>query len=230
MTHTVAGIILEVSRQLNDQDAQNVMFAFTRWSREDLLEYYNDALVQVSIYRPDVLITSGYFPNFSPGRVQQLPSYASELLSIDYAFSFACQDQFPLTRVDFAFSKAYYKESCITPLYRPYNWAYEPFNPRIYYILPAVPGGIQIAPYATYKGIVPIASDPNTNAEIPYPIKYHGALVSWMQKRAYERDQESISSFKLAVQHYQEFNKALGVSVETDRALHMKKFLPPART
>ncbi len=230
MDNTVSGIILEVSRQLNDQDDSGSSApAYFRWPREDLLEYLNDALIQVSNLRPDVLITSGLLPT-AFGTLQSLPSGITELISVDYATVAGCPDQVPLTRVDLAFAKSFYRASCLTaPFYRPYNWAYEAANPTKWFIYPSIPGGVSVSVQGTYRGETPQFATPGSIAAIPFGTKYHQAIVSWMQARAYEVDQESESSFKLAMQHRADFYKLMDTMAKADQSLHNGTMLAPGR-
>lgn len=230
MDNTVAGTILEVSRQLNDQDASTALTKFVRWPKIDLLEYLNDGLIQIAGLRPDELITSGLLPT-TPGFRQSLPSGIKELVSVDYALVGGCAGTVPLDRVDFRLVKTFHRDSCISsPLYRPYNWAYEATNPLTFYIYPGVPGGVNVLLQSTYRTEVPQFSDPDSTATLPFDNKYHGALVAWMQARAYEVDQESESSAKISAEQKLMFYTTMDRFTARDTELHAGTFLaPPTR-
>ena len=229
MDNTVAGIITEVSRQLNDQDTSIPNGLFVRWPAIDLLEYLNDGLIRVAVLKPDVTIGPTNMP-VVPGVIQTLPADAKELISVDYALVNGCVDQVPLTRVDLGFAKSFYRNSCLAqPRYRPYNWAYEADNPSTYYLYPSVPGGVALTLLGTCRKDIPQFYSPNDTSPLPYHNKYHNAIVSWMQARAYEVDQESESSLKLSAQHRADFERIMQGIINTDQALHAGKLLPPGR-
>lgn len=227
MADTVLGTILEVSRQLNDQDTSAPNLTYLRWSQDDLLEYYNDSLRQIAAIWPNVTMQSIGI-TLVPGTIQYLPPNALELININFGASSTCVEGSGMTRVDLSFLRSFNRRDCrTTALYRPHNWAYEADNPKTFYVHPEVPGNAGAYVQAAVRVEVPTMLA--INVPHPFGTRFHGPTVSWMQARAYEVDQESESSFKLAAQHRADFFRTMKLLADAEKALHDGSLLPSGR-
>lgn len=224
-TQTVGEIILDVSTHLNDQQPG---FPYARWTQAELLEFENDALIQVGIYRPDAYCTSTTIL-LTPGYLQFVPTGYSVLKSCDYNATGGPCAGAPIIQCDLKILRAFFKMPC-TPTggqqnYRVRTYAYDPANPLIFYVSPPVPT------WATPEITITAVKDAPqyTLADLAVPIaidqKYTNAIIAWMMMKAYEVDTESVSSARQAAEQRSHFYQMLGVSYKQESRFQSGYFL-----
>jgi hypothetical protein len=216
VAYTVGQVVLEVSRQLNDQGAT----PYARWTQAELVQYLVDAIIQVGFYRPDAL-TQSTAMTLVPGATQTLPAGFSLLKSVDNnAASSNCPGS-PVVEADLNILRTFYKKPCLPSggddNYRVRSFAYDSRNPQIFYVSPPVPTGVsgyQVT--ITAVGEAPNYTTADLNNIIAMDQKYHNALVAWMLARAYEVDTESATSFAMSQSQYKSFYNMLGVTYKQE--------------
>lgn len=216
MAYTVGNTILEASNLLNDQG----VVPYIRWTIPELVEYLNDGLIQIGIYRPDAY-TSTISLTLVPGAQQILPSGISLLKSIDSnSINSNCVGA-PITESDLDITRAFYKKPCLPSggpeTYRVLNFSYDSRNPKIFYVSPPVPDdviGFQVD--ATIVQDAPQYTPGDLNSFILVDQKYHNAIIAWMLKRAYQVDTESETSFRMSQANAAEFYQILGVEYKQE--------------
>lgn len=224
---TIGETILHVSRQLNDQDPSipGGLGAFVRWTQADLLAYYNDAIARICALHPHLVTkTAVWFAQIGL-TTQVLPiNNIKEIINITGYYPTGGNHIIPLTRVDTQQIMSFYKNpiTSIRAIPRMYNWAYDARDPRTYYLHPAPQLGYQIV------GVIreDAPQETNTSLSVPFTPKYYGPILSWMQARAYEVDQESETSKKLMDFHTQQFYTAMNAILKADKQYHNEELLP----
>lgn len=233
---TIAGTILHISRNLNDQDATITTNpqSFVRWPAIDLLQYLNNALKRIAGLAPYVNIVGGTH-SVQYGTRFELPAAMLELIDIHYASvninNINYIDRVLLSRTDSNVLGIFdRKTSLSTPLhYRPYNWAYDPTDLRYFFIHPTVPLGVTLNLTLTYRRETPEFADPNSTQILPFSDRFDNAIHEWMYYEAYSVDQESASSQANAKLHAEQFNVIMGAIVARDKQLHEGTILSPGR-
>lgn len=224
---TIIGTIEHVSRQLNDQDPSipGGLGYYVRWSVSDLLSYFNDAVARICAMHPH-LVTKTAVWNATPSLSTQvgIPANIEEIINITGYYPVGGNIIIPLTRVDTQVIMSYYKDYTTSAFAIPriYNWAYDARDPRTLYLHPAPRGLVQLV--GVIREVAPQFS--NTNSQVPFYPKYYGPIVSWMQARAYEVDQESETSKKLMEFHQGQFYRAMGEILKVDKQYHSEELLP----
>lgn len=218
MSITVDSIVFEVSNQLNDQG----IVPYTRWSRATLITYLNDALIQVGTFRPDAY-SQTIQSALVAGSEQLLPVGYSMLKSIDYNAAASNCPNAPITETNLDLLRAFFKKPCLpsggASTYRVLSFAYDPRNPRVFYVSPPVPAdaaGTQVS--LTLVADAPAYTAADTTTPIGIDQKYKNALIAWMEMRAYEVDTESVTSRQTKLDCEGLFWKTLGINYKQESA------------
>lgn len=164
--------------------------------------------------------------------MQRLPEGAVSLTSID---SNVDGSEAPVLNANLKLLRAFapkncngsvYTTDCVgEPKYRVRTYAYDPKNPGVYYVSPAVPES------GTYKVMATVNSDPAVidettwNDELDLPLKYIPVLVEYMLYRAYSKETESVTSVALSRTHLANFYNALGVNYKQETRMHSGYYL-----
>ncbi len=224
MIETVGNITFEVSTHLNDQEPG---FTYARWTQAELIDFLNDGLVQVGTYRPDALDSTQNM-TLIPGAQQTLPTGFSLLKSLDYNIGGACADA-PIIKCDLNILRSFFKKPCLPTGgdmdYRVRTYAYDPRNPRIFYVSPRVPAWA--VPVVSYTAVqdAPVYTIANLLTPIAIDQKYKNALISWMMMRAYEVDTESNTSARQAAEQRSHFYQMLGINYQQESSFNSNQFL-----
>lgn len=213
-------LILEVSRLLNDAEPG---YAHTRWPREDLLEYLNDAQRQVYLYRPELYANTSEL-TLSPGARQGPLPEGCQLQKIIGSTGKADRAR----KVDDGLLQAFAGTGC-APIsvcgdYSVRGYSFTPQDPMAFFVDPPVPedGRTYSIVLVCQQAPEPITvahlddADPR-NGRLVTPARMHNALVEWMLYRAYSVDMESPQSFGKQDSHRQHFYAMLGVSEVKER-------------
>lgn len=210
---TVKYAVKDVSNQLNDQERGN---EFVRWSVETVIGYISDGLAQIGLYRPDAFTTLATV-TLVPGVRQMLPDGITTLSSI--------ADPLTVTSDDFNLLRAFSKKVCNYDLdeegnvvYKLSSYAYDPRNPKYFYVSPPVPLGLN--PPATIKinGVIspPMLKLSDWLQELPVDNKYYNALVAFALSKAYEVDTESDTSHREMLYQRGEFYNMMGIKYKQE--------------
>jgi hypothetical protein len=216
---TVKATAEQISRQLNDQQRG---FEYTRWTRVMLIDYISDALVQISVFRPDAF-TEVMQIDLQPGVRQQLPEGIFNLASV--LDNNDPDNPLAVMRDDMGLVRAFSKKVCHydfdengNVVYRLTAYSYDPRVPGFFFVSPPVPLGMSTPPSI---GISVVTSPPVLDntwwlKNLPVDNKYYNAVIAWALSKGYEVDTESESSFRLMQFHRSEFYKMLGVKYSMD--------------
>ncbi len=213
---TIGAVLQECSNDLNDQEPG---FQYQRWSQSTLLGYFNDALRQIAIRRPDEMVAEVSLP-LQFGERQSLPSQYRSIIDILTSQDDSCGTGARMVRGDWEVWAAFNVPNTCTPAGTPYrgrDWFYNPNHPRVFFVWPSVPAGATASVMASVVIAPPeyTTSQYNTTVVDPW-LKYLPAVIAWVKHRAYLVDTESMASQAKAAGFMGEFREALGISQAAD--------------
>jgi hypothetical protein len=200
-------LIKYVSEQLNDQEPG---FEYSRWSKELLINYYNDAISALASLRPDAISVVSSF-QLSPGRLQQLPPELGEFVAIVDG-----GDGRPVRTADAVLASSYKKDSCCSmpvkldcngnPVgYIVSSVSYDTSDPNVFFVWPPVPIGTSVQVKIRHRPVALGFTLANWNQPVIFELKYLAPIVSYMLKRAEELNTESAISKETARGHMRDF-------------------------
>lgn len=211
----VADILLEVSRQLNDNKLGR---EYQRWTRADLLVYLNDALTEVGAYRPDAFSDTLELP-LVEGSMQVTEG---QMLAVN---SF---NGVPVTEGDLDLIKAWGNQGNINacmrvdsagvPIYKVSSYALSSTDSHIFYVDPPVPTGVSATINATVSKPSPRYTLLDLGEDLDILPKYINNIKDYMLFRAYNIDSESVESGTRATQYYSWFYNAMGAKYKMESA------------
>jgi hypothetical protein len=200
-------LIKYVSEQLNDQEPG---YEYTRWSKQLLVNYYNDALSALASFRPDAISVVSFF-TLVPGRLQQLPPSMGEFVAIVDG-----GDGRKVRTADSVLASSYNKNSCCpvptrldcngNPL--PYvvtSVTFDRDDPDTFFVWPPVPIGVSPTVKVRHRPITLNFTLSDWDNPVVFDLKYLAPIVSYMLKRANELDMESQASVAAARDYMREF-------------------------
>lgn len=211
---TLKTAVETVSIQLNDQEKG---FEYTRWPLTQLIEYANEALIQVSLHRPDAFTTVTNV-QLQPGVQQSLPAGVTGLASV--LSNNDPQNPLAVMRDDIGLVRTFNKKLCNYELdcsgnvvYKISSYSYDPRTPGYFYVSPPVPAGMNPAPSLPISAVTspPTLDSTSWFNNIPVDTKYYNAILAWMLSKAYEVDTESETSFRQMQYQRNEFYRMLGI-------------------
>lgn len=212
-------IVAEVSKLLNDHEKG---FEYIRWSKEEIQEYVNDALIQVAMLKPDAFSQLVEMP-LKAGAMQELPENVTQLVDIvGTKNQFGCVSGKP-SRLDTSassvartyFGNANCHQHVARGDYLVKGYEFDPNNPNVFYVSPPVPAGQSVS--LLIQGVVIPSGE---NAKVPS--KYHNAVIEWALYRAFGKDLESAADNQLSQQHLQHFYSILQLSQQAEDRLYNK--------
>lgn len=218
MTIRVGDTVKYVSGQLNDQGTPS----YVRWPQQTLLDYLNNALIQIGTFRADAF-TSSTTLTLAAGAQQTLPAGFSFLKSLDYNASTSNCPGAPITEANMDLLRAFFKKPC-GPTggaadYRVTSYSYDQRNPHVYYVSPPVPDdavGLQVTATVVSPAPQYVFADIATNIAVAIDQKYENAINAWMLYEAYSIDTESTSSRQTKLDNEGLFWKSLGINYKQE--------------
>lgn len=194
-------------------NAQLVDPLWLRWSKSELIDYYNDAINAVIIIRPDAGRSDETF-TCAAGARQELPAGALRLLEVIRVTG--GRGVMPIRReqLDYQFPDWYSRTGVAE------RYIFDTKNPRVFYVFPGAVAGAQLEisvsrlpDAATIADMAPAANRAFSLEEL-----YINPVLEWILFRAFGKDAESGANAQLSSQHYQTFVDLLGVKSQTDNA------------
>lgn len=203
-------IVEDIAQDLTDP-------SYRIWSKENLTEYLNSAVLLISEFRPD---TTSDIINLTlvPGTKQLLPEEARRLLDIVRNMgSDGSTPGKPIWSIDEptlnTFRPKWHSEAGKTVVK---NFVYDERTPSVFYTYPPVHATTTVIVEAKVQKnpdkVVDVDNDP-----IPLNDAYVTAIKQWMLYRAYSKETDSMDSRTLAKEHYQAFADIMGIKVQVLR-------------
>lgn len=196
--------MIAVEQLLTQAAATLVDPSFVRWTKNELIDYLNDALSAVITRKPNAAIVRERIEaNTNP---IQLPDDAYSLLSVEQIGGI--RGQFTLIEsLDRFFPDWRTKQG------QPKCWTKSADELTQFWLYPAPQ---QLTHVDVQYSKILTAQENGTLAISPI---YNGILLDFVLYRAFSKDAENASEAQKAVTHYQAFNAALGDKNVTDSTL-----------
>lgn len=200
----VGDLAREVAALLNDAEED---FEFTRWTESDLIEYANDAAVQITQLRA-AEFSAPHTIDLVAGARQTLPAgglvFYRVVGTIDRAGRTVGQPSatdIAATRVAANWFEAL---ACrvVTGDYLACSFAFDPDDQKAFYVDPPVPHGKEVQVVVLYADTPPHAGEKDA---LPVPDIYHNAVIEWMLYRAFGKDTESATDSMRSAEHLKTF-------------------------
>lgn len=207
MAIPVNDVLGRVNAQLRDP-------GFIRWSKPELLGYFNDAVRSVVLNRPDA--SAEIIPFVcTAGTRQQLPDEVYQLIDVtgqDSGRAVVSADRVTLDTTDPMWRSTTGETSVEA-------FVYNPMLPRYFLVFPGIADGVmlEIAVSLYPSEIMPEDLDDDTPAVMPVSEIFINPVVDWCLYRAFSKDAPGQDS-GLAREHLQNYNNALGIKNQSDRA------------
>jgi hypothetical protein len=202
----------------------------TRWAKQELLKFFNDAQREVVLVRPDAKTVNTTF-NCVAGSKQTLPSAALRLLDVVRNVSGKAIRQIDRRIMDDQLPDWHNTPSAGTVLIE--HYIYNPLDPKTFYLYPKPTNTAQIEiVYSSSPTTITSAGGPNDLADIASTTIdiddiYANAILDYLLYRAYSKDSEYAGNVARAQAHLQAFQNALGIKTQSDSASTPRPRIPP---
>lgn len=206
----IAEVIGRVNTQLVD-------VAWMRWTKAELLDYYNDAIRAVIIVRPDAGEMSEKLTCVA-GTKQQLPDGANRLLDISRVVGGRVVRPVPRDVLDSQFPDWHFSNGMIE------SYCYDEQTPKTFYVFPGAAEGTQLDAVISRVPVPVTISQVESGELVPLDELYTNPIIEWMLYRCFSKDsQNGAVNNQLAQQHYQAFNDQLGIKTQAEMASGNRK-------
>lgn len=202
-------ILTRVNKLLNDP-------GFTRWPKDELLNYLNDAQRAIVLRRPDSYTAD--IDDFAcvEGTKQALPADALKLIDVTRNESGkAIRGPYNRQVLDDNYDTWYAgKTATEVELY-----IYDERNPKTFYVYPGVVAGINLT--LVYSKAPESITIENNDADevIALDDIYVNAIIEWILYRAYAKDAEYAADPNKSQMHMNAFRSQLGEKNQADVAM-----------
>ncbi|PXW43467.1 hypothetical protein DFO54_111153 [Erwinia sp. AG740] len=206
--------MITINDVIGRANAQLVDAHWLRWSKSELLDYFNDAINAIIIIRPDAGASIEAFA-CEPGTRQQLPDGALRLLEVIRVIDGRAIQPIARESLDYQFPDWH---TMTGPVER---YCYDEQVPKVFYLFPGAESGISLE--ICVSRLPAAASIDGLRRTFPLDELYINPVLEWILFRAYGKDSENGNYAMLSSQHYQTFVDLLGVKSQTDQAAGQKK-------
>lgn len=207
MTMTVVDVLGRVNSQLRDP-------GFIRWTKAELLGYFNDAVRSVVLSRPDA--TASIIPFLCAAGVrQQLPETVYQL--IDVVGQDSGRAVVPADRVTLDTADPMWRST--TGEMSAEAYLYNPALPKYFMVFPGMSADVQLElAVSLYPIEVQLEElDEDDPVEMQISDIFVNPVVDWCLYRAFSKDAPGQDD-NLAKEHLQNYNNAMGIKNKVDRA------------
>lgn len=207
MTIAVVDVLGRVNTQLRDP-------GFIRWTKSELLGYFNDAVRAVALKRPDA--TASVIPfACAVGVRQQLPESVYQLIDIvgqDSGRSMVPGDRVTLDTADPMWGTTSGEVSAEAYLYNP-------ALPQYFMLYPGVAEGVTLEMAVSLYPVEVTLEELDEEDPVAMVISdiFINPVVDWCLYRAFSKDAPGQDD-NLAKQHLQNYNDAMGIKNNVDKA------------
>jgi hypothetical protein len=189
-----------------------------RWPDQELLDWYNDAMLEIINKRPDLLVKTDAF-SCQLGTLQALPGEALRFIRVirNNLVSKRAISAMDMDTMDHVLPD-WHDES--SPTDAAEHFLYDNKDPKHFYLYPAVKAAHSVIlsyTYAPAKVALANFTDDATLIEISDP--YKSPLIDWVLYRAFSKDLEFAGNRSRADKHYAAFYQGLGVKLDGDMGI-----------
>jgi len=213
-TVTVASILGRANTLLNDK-------TWTRWNKQELLDFYNDAAKAIVLMRPDAHTKNVEF-SCSAGTKQSLPSDALRLIEVLRNASGKVIRYVPRKALDDSYPD-WHRTNTATEVTA---YAYDDRDPKNFYLYPGPADAVSVdivysvAPQSKTLTEVESTESP---AVADLDDIYINPLIDFILYRAFSKDAEYAANSNRASGHYQAYLQQLGEKTQVDSNLEQRR-------
>lgn len=197
MATTVKTLIDRISRDLID--LRNV-----RWSRQELIDFLNDAIASIVIRRPDLSRATATVATET--NIVALPGDAYQILAVNHVDNVAAQ------YVDINKLNQLYPD-WRTTTGAPVCWTRNEMDETTLFLYPSPLASVSVELVYSRNLRVAVEAD-----EFPLPDIYEGTVADFVMYRAYNKDSQNPTEGNKAQLHLQAFATSLGDKTASDNA------------
>lgn len=213
-TVTVETIIKRVNTLLVDP-------TYTRWPKQELLDYYNDATKAIVLVRPDAHTKNAEFTCVA-GTKQTLPSDALRLIEVLRNANGKVVRFVPRKALDDSYPEWHSGETATTVA----CYCYEERDPKSFYLHPGPAADVKVdviysvAPQSKLLAAVEHATTP---ALADLDDIYINPMIDFMLYRCFSKDAEYAANSNRAAGHYNAFLQQLGEKTQADANMEARQ-------
>lgn len=216
---TIGKLITHLSGQMNDQQENR---PFTRWLREDWMDYMNRGLTEIGAYRPDAFASTTNI-QLVPGRVQRAPAG----ITVD-SIGPVNDGITPVKGDSEAYTAFMAYAKCADKLvvkngqiqYTLKGIVHDDTDPQIFYVSPPVPAGVKVTVEAKTAGKPPQYTLADWNKPVGIDSKYLNNLCTYMTACAYQKETESQIAQAQANNLFRLFYQTMGQKYKIDASFN----------
>lgn len=206
-------LAFEVSKLLLDSNDCGDGPNFVRWSKNDLIHYAKDAIIMISLLKPD-WFSELKVMTAQPGRVQTVPEGCDKLLKVIGVHGSVDADS-PIASTVNERLGGIFPSNCTQALtakdYKLSGYTIEGASKNIFYVEPPVPADGEVK-----LDIICTSSPDTSDKDYVIPNWMHNLAVEWMMYRAYLSEEESSGAEAAAQLHLQHFYAMIGNISQAD--------------
>ena len=214
MTITAQSIVRRCVETLQDNTS-------IRWPVNELVRYLNDGQREITLYRPDSMVTSSSLP-LTSGSKQALPINGTKLIDV-VRNSGGSKRALRLTNREILDAQlpGWHNQAGVVEVL---HFMFDPREPRTFYVYPPAAAGASVD--LIYAALPTDITEPTDGAlytsvtgNVSVPDIYGNVLQDYMLYRAYSKDSEYAGNGARAQVHYQQFTNALGMEIKATVAV-----------
>lgn len=194
-----------------------------RWTKSEMLDYFNAAQRAVVELRPDAKVTNETF-TCSAGSKQTLPAAGLRLLDVIRNVNGKSIKQIDRQVLDNLLPNWHEYPAAGTTVVE--HFVYNPLDPRVFYLFPKPTGSAQVViVYSVMPTTVTSAQadlSDITSTVIGLDDIFANAILEYILFRAYVKDADYVPSQQKAAIHMQNFTQSLGAKTQVDLAVTPK--------
>lgn len=229
---TVGDLVVRVARQLGDYSDTDEVSRFTTWSKETLIDYYNEAALLTVANRPDAFADTVEI-TLKPGSLQTIPEGYRAFAKIELNVNTDGTEASPVVPGDEYFTKIMAKKACLADActtsasdYAVKSFTKSNLSDTEFAVSPPVPAGMSPRVKAVLIKNPAKVCPGDFDKCVQFNAIYSPAIVEWMLYRAWSGDAEILGGANQAALHRNTFYQILGVQLQREREFFSGAFRP----
>lgn len=186
----------------------------TRWSKQELLNWLNDAQLAIVSRRPDTYITNQAF-TCAAGTKQSLPADGLRLMRVVRNKAGKAVRRIEERVLDDQVPEWHVNADAATVE----HFVYDELDPKTFYLYPAPAADVEVdIVYSVAPPAIAIADFSTDVTTITLDDSYLNPIIDWILYRAYSKDADYTSNAQRAQMHLEAFRMGIGDKTQADAA------------